>query len=88
MLKQTKSDNSKDGYSNIVEAILKRDICGVRVSEERMREKVFSIVICVLWSRDYHLQFQILMEIMRDIEGGEQFIKEELVDKTEDSFFK
>jgi len=88
MLQQAKSDNSKDGFANIMNAILKRDICGIRVSRKRIKDKVFPIVLCVLWSRDYHLQFQILMEIMRDIEGGEEFIKNELVDKTKDSFFE
>lgn len=78
LLKQAKPVDSANRYKKIAETIKKGEICGCKISDERLVEQIASIVGVVLMSKEYSRQFRILMEIMSDLEGGEQFIKENL----------
>ena len=95
MLQQAKAENKENRYLHIGEAIKKGNICGYQVSldekvqsGEKLIDQIVLIAGIVMMSGEYNLQFRVLMEIMCDTEGGEEFIREELYNKVKEDFFE
>jgi hypothetical protein len=88
MLQQAKNGKSENGYVNIGKALLAGEICGHRVNDRELIQSIFLLMNCVFFSKEYGFQFVVLMDIMREIEEGEEFIREEFYNKTEENFFE
>jgi len=88
MLEKAKQGNSENRYQNIGEAILKGEVYDYSVCDKETIQQILMFTACIFTSDEYRRQFEVLMEIMCDLEGGEQFIREELCNKIEENFFE
>lgn len=88
MLEKAKQGDFENRYQNIGEAILKGEVCDSLIPDEETIQHILMLATCIFTSDEYRRQFEVFMEIMCDLEGGEQFIREELCNKVEENFFE
>ncbi len=84
MLEQAKKSPSTDKrYQFIIDGVKKGVINDYHFpTDEETLASIFLLLQCVLFSREYGVYFSMLMEIMCDIEEGENFIRKEVLKLT------
>jgi len=81
VLIQLKEGDSENRYARLGELIKKGDICGHKISEEDVIRIIAMKVSLTLFGKDYGIQSRVLVDIMCNLERGEQFLRDEILSK-------
>jgi len=82
MLERAKNAPDPDErYQTIANTIKMGEIADYRFDAEQILDSLISMALVVWFSRDYGRYFTILMELMCDVPGGEEFLQKEILEK-------